>query len=626
VSSPTRIVEIAFGYGPLETAPVWTNVTADVRHSPPMNIVRGRTSERSAFSAGTATLTLSNRDRKYDPTYSSGTYFGDLKPGVRIRIRATWSATTYDIFTGWVTGWPVDVTNNGFDSTVTIQCVDSLAWLNRARVPEDQVYSYADSISGLSLFLRGTDDFAWKDAEGTNNAALVFGQRSQSSSMTPGSASPAINFDGSTLWKVGTTVANYFAGTMSFWIQTSQVPQAATVGIMGNLRKSVPGPAYNNVALALTSNGQLAWTYEITGIVSNSAVTSRAINDGKPHHVCLVLDGTASGFWIYVDGVAQAFDASLYGAAEPAAFGLEVIGNTSIQNPGTYIGSEYFNGSLQDIAMWTTALTAAQVKALYDLSAGFLVEDAATRIARILDAESWPASWRDISTTMRSQCGRLVFAGRTGLDCLQEIERTEQGYFFAAKDGDVTFRSRYWYLEDTRGTTSQATFSDDGAGIGYSGAFGFRYDDLDIRNDIVITANPVGRGRASDLASITDYGAQGLAIDTLLTSSQSAADMAAGLSYKYATPVWRGTQMVVYPANGDTWATVLSLELTDRITQEITPMAVGSQIVKSMLIGRIEWVIGADDGWEFSVLGEPVPADFFVLDSSSLDGSDPLGF
>jgi hypothetical protein len=43
--------------------------------------------------AGTATIVLDNRDRRFDPSYAAGPYFGNLKPGKQVRIRVTYSPT-----------------------------------------------------------------------------------------------------------------------------------------------------------------------------------------------------------------------------------------------------------------------------------------------------------------------------------------------------------------------------------------------------------------------------------------------------------------------------------------------------------------------------------------------------
>ena len=52
------------------------------------SIRRGRSQELQRTEAGTATLLLDNRDRRFDPTYSAGPYFGNLRIMRRVRISA----------------------------------------------------------------------------------------------------------------------------------------------------------------------------------------------------------------------------------------------------------------------------------------------------------------------------------------------------------------------------------------------------------------------------------------------------------------------------------------------------------------------------------------------------------
>jgi hypothetical protein len=134
---PTLTVEVAFSSSPLTAAPVWTDVTAYVRHSPGVRISRGRPSESSTFSAGQLSLTLDNRDRRFDPLYSAGPYFGNLTPRKQIRVRAT-SGSTYEVFRGFVTGWPTQYPVAGRDAVTTITAYDGLAFLNEITMP-DQV-------------------------------------------------------------------------------------------------------------------------------------------------------------------------------------------------------------------------------------------------------------------------------------------------------------------------------------------------------------------------------------------------------------------------------------------------------------------------------------------------------
>lgn len=164
---PDLKVEIAFGYAPLNTAAVFTNVTADVRNTDeyPVTIRRGRQTALDNFDPGSCTLTLSNRARKYDASYAAGAFFGQLLPRTQIKVTATWSAVDYRMFTGWVTGFPQSFAPGGRDAVVTIEAVDAIAWMGVTQLPNDLVYTYANgTIGSLAFFLRQGTTGLWSDA------------------------------------------------------------------------------------------------------------------------------------------------------------------------------------------------------------------------------------------------------------------------------------------------------------------------------------------------------------------------------------------------------------------------------------------------------------------------------
>jgi hypothetical protein len=77
-------VEFAPTAAPTDAAPVWTDVTADVLS---FDDARGRQKQLDRFEAGTGSTDLRNDDRKYDPLYADGQFFGNLLPMRRWRIR-----------------------------------------------------------------------------------------------------------------------------------------------------------------------------------------------------------------------------------------------------------------------------------------------------------------------------------------------------------------------------------------------------------------------------------------------------------------------------------------------------------------------------------------------------------
>ena len=93
MTAPVPKVELGFGSTWLtaDASISWTDVSAYVRvdNGRSVDIGKGRSAERDTFDAGTMTITFDNRTRLFDPDYAAGTWYGQLKPGVPIRLRRT---------------------------------------------------------------------------------------------------------------------------------------------------------------------------------------------------------------------------------------------------------------------------------------------------------------------------------------------------------------------------------------------------------------------------------------------------------------------------------------------------------------------------------------------------------
>jgi len=112
---------------------VWSTIpTTDIRVP---SIRRGRTREDQAVQAGTLTLVLENRTSTYDPDNASSIYNWDgyslLSAGLGVRVSATWSATTYVLYLGYLEQLDID---ESLDPIATFQFTDAMAWIARLSV------------------------------------------------------------------------------------------------------------------------------------------------------------------------------------------------------------------------------------------------------------------------------------------------------------------------------------------------------------------------------------------------------------------------------------------------------------------------------------------------------------
>ena len=105
------------------------NISSSVRS---ITTNRGRRRALERFGTGTATITLDNRDRSFDPTNTASPYYNatvgvtGVVPSIPVVIRATWDGTTYSIFRGFIDSWTFNYSDAGIgDATATISCSDA---------------------------------------------------------------------------------------------------------------------------------------------------------------------------------------------------------------------------------------------------------------------------------------------------------------------------------------------------------------------------------------------------------------------------------------------------------------------------------------------------------------------
>tara|TARA_R100000231_G_scaffold127214_1_gene97967 strand:+ start:2036 stop:3283 length:1248 start_codon:yes stop_codon:yes gene_type:complete len=135
-SNVSITVEIAFDSNPLDSSQSFTDVSQFLRS---FTTNRGRNSNLDKFQTGTATVVLDNRDNRFSPNqtthfFDSSTGITKIQPLKRLRIRATHSSTTYDIFHGFVESFPVNYGGQGSDSTTRIKVVDAFKLFFNAKL------------------------------------------------------------------------------------------------------------------------------------------------------------------------------------------------------------------------------------------------------------------------------------------------------------------------------------------------------------------------------------------------------------------------------------------------------------------------------------------------------------
>lgn len=139
-----------------------------------------------------------------------------------------------------------------------------------------------------------------------------------------------------------------------------------------------------------------------------------------------------------------------------------------------WLGPQVFSGFVEDVQLaydvsGDSVVNLSCVDGLAILANQTLVQEAVSqqssgqRVSAILNnaGVAWPSA-----TSIDTGVSELAAGTATGnaLEYARVIEESEQGYFYVARDGTLTFRSRDTVLQQPLGTE---VFSDDGTGIAY---------------------------------------------------------------------------------------------------------------------------------------------------------------
>jgi hypothetical protein len=143
-----------------------------------VTISRGRSHELNRVEAGRANIRLANRTGDFDPTNEASPYAPDIRPMIPVRIQATYSAVTYDLFSGFIEGWPQQWTRGpSGDAWVDVTAVDAFKVLNLAEVTITRGVEDTGSRIGAVLDAIGwsATDRAIDTGESTVQAATLTG-------------------------------------------------------------------------------------------------------------------------------------------------------------------------------------------------------------------------------------------------------------------------------------------------------------------------------------------------------------------------------------------------------------------------------------------------------------------
>jgi hypothetical protein len=604
---PTPVVQIAFDDGPYVVNPTWTDISSDVYS---MTTERGRSDDWGTF-YGSATVTLDNRARTYDPFYTSGTYYGKLLPRRQIRILGIDpnTGTPHPVFRGFVAGWPPVWTAAGQDSTVTLSCFDAMGLLSSDAQPADWSRPYILSTSPRHYY--PCDEPVGPFS--ANQSLKDYGSEPLNMLTTAAASSGnqlAVGLVNSSITGTGSDAANSSLGGTnsnpgSFSVSCWAIPDGSTSGSS----QFVTGSIYNHFFYFGYSASTGKFFVEISEpTFANTKIATTNISTwdaGMARMFSFDWNSAARTIAMYIDGIAVA-------TTTTNSAGI-VVALPEAVNIGT--------GSVQQVIVWSTGIAQSIFQEIYKYSTVAFSESTAARFNRLIANTSFPSSLTSAPSAPASTVLELTDDAPMTTAELQKVADSEYAPLFVTRAGVLTLYNQNQIRTQTRSVVSQGTYGTGGYAIGQNVAIA--YDGDSMRNEADVTMSQGGVYTKKNTSSIAAYGAAEASVETQVASLANAVSIGdivtswGGQVYPKADPV-----EVVLSPDGD-WSNALDRELNDRITLVVSP-STGNAITTPMLLSRITHSV-VPGQWTTTFEGSARWASVFILNQSRLNGTDLLG-
>ena len=608
MAQPTPKVYLAINQSPYLASPTWTEITSYVMSA---DTYRGRDNDWQDTQSGTASITLNNNSRIWDPAYTAGTYYGQLIPRMQIKITGTISATEYDVFRGYISGWPVQYDNAGATSTVTLSCYDALGLLAQDQLPADWSQDYILSKSPVHFYKCNDRNNSptiadYGSGAGTLSVSGSYPVMSSESQLAEGLMATSANLVNSIYNKYDTTnTPTTGNATITFWASFPDTSFAETAISIASVSSSS--------SIAFTPNtpadGQIfVEAYNDTG-TNGYAYSLDNATTSLPSFYAITYTAATGAIKIYINGIDRT---QTTGAFAPANItNVKLFPTRSV----TLYGSQF-----QSVAMFSSLLTQTEIQAIYDLSKAIFYETTSARYTRILANTAFPAGLQSISATSTAYALGITDDSPNLTSELQLNNRSEGGLCFASKSGVLITKSRYEQF--SYGYTDQLPLTSN-SNTGFDESINISLDADEMANDVAVTWTNNNVDSITNTASVAAYGQKQQPVTTQLSSYTEAialANMKVGLG-QYPRP--KLSEHRVNPANDSTtWANILDMELYERYSLAVAPQ-IGNATNYTLLMQSVSHRI-EPGRWECRFKGSNIYASAFRLDVSLLDGPDVL--
>lgn len=460
---------VAFGQGPYETTPSYTDITkpdnsTDNAVRPGGTFATGRQNRNGAFEATSVTIDVGNRDGRYTPYFAGSPYYPltEFAPYQRHVEYPKGSGTWLPIWGGVLTDCEA-----GFEGAA--QGTASLSFQQRLALPgltplramiagqilaTDPVGFWpldddADSTSARDYRGAGYQTLAIaRSTAGASDSAAEFGV---SEGIEAGSTALALT--PSTSRQLGYCLATSFtprvaSATHSASITVAPLPGAyvgvwdATVFTFWDSQNrgyslNIPDSGIPRVELVSTAQAAVGEPHSV--VTANVSGTLR-IDDGNWHDLRVEISESAgtSTLALIVDGVTVGTD-----TFSTVSFDWQRITVGACPTATSY--TAFFDGDLANFAWWDDASgsgsSISATTATSGIASLYSTDTADVRFERLAALAGIPSTWIDTVGTFTRTIGPQTTAGRTFADCVKELEAAEVGRLYCDHEGKLVLAS-----------------------------------------------------------------------------------------------------------------------------------------------------------------------------------------
>lgn len=478
---------VAFGQGPYETTPSYTDITkpdnsTDNAVRPGGTFATGRQNRNGAFEATSVTIDVGNRDGRYTPYFAGSPYYPltEFAPYQRHVEYPKGSGTWLPIWGGVLTDCEA-----GFEGAA--QGTASLSFQQRLALPgltplramiAGQILA-TDPV-GFWPFDDDADSTSARDYRGAGYQTLMIA--SPSFVNTPSAFEFGVSEGieaGSTALAATPTNTRYsnYCLNASFTPRTASATHSASISV-APLPCTIGVFAQDATVFTFFDSQHRGYSLNIppSGIPRVELVSTAQPADAQPHSVVTAnVDGTQridDGAWhdLRVEISASAGTSTLALIVDGVTVGTDTFSTVSFDWQRITVAAcpdptvDYiacFDGDLANFAWWDEASgsgsSISATTATSGIASLYSTDTADVRFERLAALAGIPSTWIDTVGTFTRTIGPQATAGRTFADCVKELEAAEVGRLYCDHEGKLVLASASAFYTPTRTLTLSAS-------------------------------------------------------------------------------------------------------------------------------------------------------------------------